>query len=144
TYAAANPNSSSLERLQSARRPPHRQTARVHCRAARGRRLHRYRGRARPCSRVSRNFTREGGGMSATILQFPRRGPWRVEVTRERDGDGWLVLGPRGHGQLCGSLVDALVDASRLAAEHGVSIAILADLHPHELRVINNRIHATP
>jgi len=73
--------------------------------------------------------------MSAIVLQFPRRGPWRIEVEREHGGDGWLVRA-RDHGWSHGSLVDALADAARLARDHGVAIAIHADLRSEEIASI--------
>jgi hypothetical protein len=59
--------------------------------------------------------------MSAVILPFPKRGPWRVEVRREADGGGWLVLA-RSYGWLHGSLEAARKDAQWLAGNHGVAI----------------------
>jgi hypothetical protein len=63
--------------------------------------------------------------MSATILVFPQRGPWRIEVRRE--ADGWLVLA-RSHGWVHGSLEAARKDARWLAANAGVAVAVVTDL----------------
>jgi hypothetical protein len=68
--------------------------------------------------------------MSAVILPFPQRGPWKVELLRE--GPAYLVRA-RDHGWLHGSFVDALADAQWLAACAGVAVAILTDL-PKEAR----------
>jgi hypothetical protein len=58
--------------------------------------------------------------MTATVLPFPRRGPWEIKIQRE--GDALLVL-TRGHGWLHGSYAAARADAEWLAANHGVAIA---------------------
>jgi hypothetical protein len=71
--------------------------------------------------------------MTAVILPFPQRGPWRVEVRREVDGSGWLVLA-RKHAWLHGDYAAARVDAAWLAANAGVAIAILTDMPPKEVR----------
>jgi hypothetical protein len=63
--------------------------------------------------------------MSAIILQFPPRGPWKVELLRE--GPAFLVRA-RGHAWLHGSFADALADAQWLAANAGVAIAALTDM----------------
>jgi hypothetical protein len=68
--------------------------------------------------------------MSAIILPFPRhpRREPQVEVTHERDGgDGWLVVGPRGYGELYASLDVALADAKQIAASHGIDFVRLAE-----------------
>jgi len=57
--------------------------------------------------------------MSALILQFPRRGPFAVEILRE--GPAWLVRA-RGHGWLHGSYAAAVADAEVIAAGFGVAI----------------------
>jgi hypothetical protein len=69
--------------------------------------------------------------MSAAILPFPPRGPWKVELLRE--GPAFLVRA-RDHGWLHGSLADALADVQWLAATAGVAIAVLIDLPPKEAR----------
>jgi hypothetical protein len=71
--------------------------------------------------------------MSAVVVPFPQRGPWRVEVRRETDGSGWLVLA-RSHGWVHGSLEAARKDARWLAANAGVAVAILTDMPPKEMR----------
>ena len=58
--------------------------------------------------------------MTAVILPFPPRGPWRVELLRE--GPAYLVRA-RDHGWLHGSFADALANAQWLAANAGVAIA---------------------
>jgi hypothetical protein len=69
--------------------------------------------------------------MSAVVLPFPQRGPWKVELLR--DGPAFLVRA-RDHGWLHGSFADALADAQGLAANAGVAVAILTDLQAWELR----------
>jgi hypothetical protein len=61
--------------------------------------------------------------MSAVILQFPPRGPWKIELLRE--GPAFLVRA-RSHSWLHSSLADALADAQWLAANG--SVAIVTDL----------------
>ena len=52
------------------------------------------------------------------ILPFTRT---VVRIERERDGEGWLVLTPNGHGWLHGDLNTAIADAREIAeAEFGV------------------------
>jgi hypothetical protein len=55
-----------------------------------------------------------------TVLQFPRRGPFRIEILRE--GEAWLVRA-RAHGWLHGSYDAARADAEWLANNFGVGIA---------------------
>jgi hypothetical protein len=69
--------------------------------------------------------------MTAVVLPFPPRGPFKVELLRE--GPAYLVRA-RGSGWLHGSLVEALADAQWLAANAGVAIAILTDMPPRETR----------
>jgi hypothetical protein len=69
--------------------------------------------------------------MTAVVLPFPRRGPWKIELLRE--GAAFLVRA-RNHGWLHGSLADALADAKWLAANHRVAIAILTYLQPEEIK----------
>jgi hypothetical protein len=69
--------------------------------------------------------------LTAVVLPFPPRGPWKVELLRE--GPAYLVRA-RGSGWLHGSLADALADAQWLAATAGVAIAILTDVPPREAR----------
>jgi hypothetical protein len=69
--------------------------------------------------------------MSAVVLPFPPRGPWKIELLRE--GPAWLVRA-RDHAWLHGSLETARKDAEWLAARAGVAIAILTDLPPKETR----------
>jgi hypothetical protein len=57
--------------------------------------------------------------MSAVVLPFPPRGPFKVELLRE--GPAYLVRARRS-GWLHGSLVEALADAQWLAAAAGVAI----------------------
>jgi hypothetical protein len=57
---------------------------------------------------------------NSNVLQFPRRGPCKIEILRECDGT-WLVLA-REHGWLHGSRDAALADAELIAAGHGVAI----------------------
>jgi hypothetical protein len=74
---------------------------------------------------------KSGVAMTAVVLPFPRRAPWKSELLRE--GDAWLVRA-RDHAWLHGSLADALADAKWLAANHRVAIAILTDLQPEEIQ----------
>jgi hypothetical protein len=69
--------------------------------------------------------------MSAVILPFPQRGPWKIELLRE--GPAFLVRA-RDHAWLHGSLETARKDAEWLAATAGVAIAVLIDLPPKEAR----------
>jgi hypothetical protein len=57
--------------------------------------------------------------MSARILQFPKRAPFDVVVTRE--GAAWLVI-VRDHGWLHSSHQSAIEDARWLARNFRVSI----------------------
>jgi hypothetical protein len=69
--------------------------------------------------------------MTAVVLPFPPRGPWRIEVRRE--ADGWLVRA-RSHGWVHGSLEAARKDAEWLAAHAGVAVSILTEVPPREAR----------
>jgi hypothetical protein len=60
--------------------------------------------------------------MTAAIVRFPLRRVASVLVVRERDGDGWLVLGPRGHGWAYDDRRSALRDAHWLAWNLGLPI----------------------
>jgi len=68
-----------------------------------------------------------------TVLQFPLRGPFRIEILRE--GEAWLVRS-RAHGWLHSDFGAALKDATSLASERGATVAILADLQPQELATL--------
>jgi hypothetical protein len=57
----------------------------------------------------------------AAVLTFPARGPFAVDIERERDGEAWLVR-CRSHGWLHGSSDDALKDARAIA--HGFNVAV--------------------
>jgi hypothetical protein len=55
------------------------------------------------------------------IIRFPPRRIRAVIITRERDGDGWLVIA-LAHGWLCGSLAGARAEARWLARNLGLPI----------------------
>jgi hypothetical protein len=57
--------------------------------------------------------------MSAIVLKFP---PPPIRVQRERDGDAWLVLTPRGHGWLHGDFRAAMLDAQEVARGFGLTV----------------------
>jgi hypothetical protein len=61
------------------------------------------------------------GKPESAILPFPPRGRFAVDVRRELDGEGWLVLTHRGHGWVHGDFNAALHDAAVVAAGYGVS-----------------------
>ena len=63
--------------------------------------------------------------MSAVILRFPLLD--LVRVQRERDAEGWVVIGPRGHGWLHGDFHGALDDARWIAAGYGVAVQSSAE-----------------
>jgi hypothetical protein len=67
--------------------------------------------------------------MSAVILRFPPRGRFAnvVRIEHELDGEGWLLLTPRGHGWLDGDFPTALRDAREIAAGYGVAVRSSAD-----------------
>jgi hypothetical protein len=60
--------------------------------------------------------------MTATILPFPPRGPFTVDIEREDEG-GWLVT-CRRHGWLHGSADQALEDARAIAAGFNVAVRV--------------------
>lgn len=68
--------------------------------------------------------------MTATVIPFPSQRPRReprIEVMRDRDGGGWLVITPRGYGDLYASLDTALADAKQIAASYGIGSVHLAE-----------------
>jgi hypothetical protein len=60
--------------------------------------------------------------VTTAIIRFPPRRA--AAVCEERDGDGWFVLAPRGHGWLHGSLAQACADARWLARNLGLPIRV--------------------
>jgi hypothetical protein len=56
----------------------------------------------------------------AIIIEFPVRPAIRVE--RERGGDGWLALTPRGHAWVHSDFAGALADANEVAAGFGAVV----------------------
>ena len=76
-----------------------------------------------------------------TVLQFPLRGPFRIEILRE--GGAWLVRA-RAHGWLHGDFGAALKDAISLASEHSTTVAILTSLQPQDLTVLHNHRRERP
>lgn len=57
--------------------------------------------------------------MTAHIIQFPARGPFRVRI--EREDCAWLVVA-RSHGWLFGSRNEARATAETIAAGFGVNV----------------------
>jgi len=67
--------------------------------------------------------------VSATVIPFPRR-PRRepqIEIVRDREGGGWLVVNLRGHGDLHHSLDAALADAKQIAFDCCIRTVHLAE-----------------
>jgi hypothetical protein len=61
-----------------------------------------------------------------TLVRFPPRRAAAIFVCEERDGDGWIVLGPRG-GWLHGSLAHPRADARWLARNFGLPVRVTGD-----------------
>ena len=57
--------------------------------------------------------------MSAIILNFP---PPPIRIQRERDGEAWLVLTPRGHAWAHGDFHAAMLDAEEIAGGFGLTV----------------------